>query len=149
MALHSVILIVLAYWIISSLEGWLAYPMISQPLIYAPVVGFILGDPIQGVIIGATLQLVFLGVMGIGGTLPQDAALGTVIGTSFAIALGQSTEVALTFAIPVSIAGSFLSLFTFILVGFFNPLVERFAAEGKYRNIEWLHRIIAFTSIIP
>lgn len=149
MEIYQIILIVLAYWLIQSLEPWLAYPMIAQPLVLAPVVGLILGDLTQGAIIGATLQLVFLGVMGIGGTLPQDAAMGTVIGTSFAIALGQSTEVALTFAVPVSIASSFVSLFVFIIVGLFNPYIEKLASEGKSKQIEWMHRTIAFTGTIP
>jgi len=149
MDLTIILIITFAYWLISSLETWLAYPMIDAPLVLGAVIGAILGDLTQGVIIGATLQLIFLGVMGIGGTLPQDAAIGTVIGTAFAISLGQSTEVALTFAVPISIAGSFLNLSTYILKGFLNPMVEKFAKEGNYKAIEWSHRLIAFGHAIP
>ena len=149
MNIGLVLAITVAYWLLNACEPWFAYPMIAQPLILCAVTGGILGDFTEGVKIGATLQLVFLGVMGIGGTLPQDAGLGSVIGTAFAISMNQSAEIALAFAVPVSVAGSFLNLVTNIVKGLTNPLVEKFAREGKTKSIENFHRFLAFGAGIP
>lgn len=149
MDLFTALLIALVVWLLISLEAWLSYPMINVPLVVSPIVGLILGDFEQGVVIGATLQLVFLGVMQIGGTLPSDATLGAAIGTAFAISMGQSTEVALTFAVPVALLGSFLTLFGYLLRGLFNPLVERLCATGNAKGLERLHVALAFLPELP
>jgi Phosphotransferase system, mannose/fructose/N-acetylgalactosamine-specific component IIC len=141
--------ICVAYWLLNALEPWLSYPMINQPLILCAVTGLILGDFDEGMKIGATLQLVFLGVMGIGGTLPQDSGLGSVIGTAFAISLNQSAEVALAFAVPVSVAGSFINLVVNICKGLTNTLVEKWCREGNTKTLEWFHRFLAFGAGIP
>jgi mannose/fructose/N-acetylgalactosamine-specific phosphotransferase system component IIC len=142
-------LISLLTWIISSGEAWLAYPMINQPLVLCPLVGLIMGDPVLGIIAGATLQLVFLGVMGIGGTLPPDSTLGSVIGTAFAISMGQSVEVALGFAVPVAMLGSVFTFLGYLIRGLFNPLVERYCAEGADKKLEKLHVALTFLPDLP
>jgi mannose/fructose/N-acetylgalactosamine-specific phosphotransferase system component IIC len=142
-------LISLLTWIISSGEAWLAYPMINQPLVLCPMVGLILGDPVLGIVAGATLQLVFLGVMQIGGTLPPDSTLGSVIGTAFAITMNQNVEIALTFALPIAMAGSIFTLVGYLLRGLFNPLVEKLIATGNEKGLERLHLGLAFLPDLP
>jgi mannose/fructose/N-acetylgalactosamine-specific phosphotransferase system component IIC len=136
-------------WIISSGEAFLAYPMVNQPLVLCPLVGFIMGDVETGVIAGATLQLVFLGVMPIGGTLPPDATLGSVIGTAFAISMGQSVEIALSFALPIAVVGSIFTLVGYLLRGLFNPMVERLCEKGDTKGLERLHVALAFLPDLP
>lgn len=108
MSIVQVLTLTLVFWALGALDVWFAMPMIDQPLVIGLVTGLILGDITSGVRMGAHLQLVFLGVMGIGGTLPPDANTGTLIGTAFAITLKQDIEVALAFAIPVAMLGSVL-----------------------------------------
>jgi mannose/fructose/N-acetylgalactosamine-specific phosphotransferase system component IIC len=136
-------------WIISSGEAFLAYPMINQPLVLCPLVGLIMGDVQLGIVAGATLQLVFLGVMGIGGTLPPDSTLGSVIGTAFAISMGQSVEVALGFAVPVAMIGSVFTFLGYLIRGLFNPLVERYCEEGRDKALEKLHVALTFLPDLP
>lgn len=105
----------------------LAYPIINTPLVLCPIVGAICGDLGAGIVAGATLQLIFLGVMAIGGTLPADAALGSIVGTFLAIQTGQSVEVAVTFAVPVALIGSSLTF-----VGYF---IRKVALMGPFAGI--------------
>ncbi len=143
------LLITLITWIISSGEALLAYPMVNQPLVLCPIVGLILGDFGAGVVMGATLQLVFLGVMGIGGTMPPDSTLGSVIGTAYAITMGASVDVALTFAVPIALVGSIFTLVGYLLRGVFNPMTERFCAAGNTKGLERLHLSLAFLPDFP
>jgi Phosphotransferase system, mannose/fructose/N-acetylgalactosamine-specific component IIC len=149
MSITQALLIALVVLILEWAESWFAYPMVNTPLILCPIVGLIMGDLNVGIIAGATLQLVFMGAMGIGGTLPADSTLGSVVGTALAISMGRSVEVVLTFAVPIAALGSFLTLLVYIIHGFFNPMVERFCEKGNTRGIEILHFLIAFLSGVP
>lgn len=149
MSVFQAALISLVSWLIGSGEAWLAYPMINQPLVLCPIVGLIMGDFGLGVVAGATLQLIFLGVMGIGGTMPADASLGSIIGTAFAISMGQSVEVALTFAVPVAVVGSTFTFLGYLIRGLFNPMIERLCETGNDKGLEWAHLGIAFLPDLP
>lgn len=134
------------YAVATFLEPWLAFPMLAQPLVLGPLVGLVLGDVTTGVLCGATCQMIFLGIMGIGGTTPPDPAVGTVVGTAFAITLGQSVEVALTIAVPAAIIGQFLFLLGAILRGLFNPYILKLIERGDYKKIEHMH---FWATVIP
>ncbi len=139
MSIVQVLTLTLVFWALGALDVWFAMPMIDQPLVIGLVTGLILGDITSGVRMGAHLQLVFLGVMGIGGTLPPDANTGTLIGTAFAITLKQDIEVALAFAIPVAMLGSFIFFAATLARSFINPIVLKFIAEGRAKAIEAMH----------
>lgn len=149
MTIVQALLIAVICWLISGCEAWFAYPMINTPIVICPIVGGILGDLSMGVTIGATLQLVFLGVMGIGGTLPADAALGSIIGTAFAMTTGQSVEIALTFAVPISMIGSTFTFLGFLIRTLFTPITHKLVEAGNQRALELEHIGLAFIPEIP
>ena len=141
------LLITLVVWVITWAEAWFAYPMINTPLVLCPIVGLLLGDLQAGIIAGATLQLVFLGVMQIGGTLPADASLGSVIGVAFSITLGQDVETALTFAVPIAALGSTFTLVKYLINGLVNPYVEKLVEKGDTKGIERVHFLVSFLDV--
>ena len=149
MTIVQALIIAITCWIIHGCEAWFAYPMINTPLVLCPIVGFILGDVTTGAICGATLQLVFLGVMGIGGTLPADAALGSIIGTAFAITMGQDVQVAMGFAVPVALIGSTFTFLGYLIRTLFTPVVARLVEKGNQKGLEALHLALAFLPDLP
>jgi len=149
MTILQALLITLVFWVLNWAETWYAYPMINTPLVLCPVVGLILGDPVTGIIAGATLQLVFLGVMGIGGTVPADASLGSIIGVALAITTGQSVETALVLAVPVSLLGSAFVLLKYLINGLVNPHVEQLCEKGDRKGLERVHILVSFLPDLP
>ncbi len=149
MSVLTAFLIAVITWLICGFEAWLAYPMINVPLVLCPVVGLLCGDLTTGVICGATLQLIFLGVMGIGGTLPADAALGSIIGTALAISTGQSVEVAMGFAVPVALIGSTFTFLGYLIRTLFTPLTAKLVEKGDQKGLELLHMGLAFLPELP
>ena len=63
--------------------------MISQPIVAAPLTGWMLGDPIAGIIIGVVLELIWVLDMPIGAFVPADATISAVSATAIA-ALGST-----------------------------------------------------------
>lgn len=137
------LLISLITWLIAGAEAWFAYPIINTPLVLCPIVGAICGDLGAGIVAGATLQLIFLGVMAIGGTLPADAALGSIVGTFLAIQTGQSVEVAVTFAVPVALIGSSLTFVGYFIRTLFVPVTQKLVDSGNDRGLEIGHICLA------
>src|SRR4051812_6678333 len=78
----------------------------ERPIIMAPLTGLIMGDFHMGLIVGGTLELIFMGAADIGGSVPPNYTIGSILGAAFAISSGQGTETALLVAIPASLLGS-------------------------------------------
>lgn len=62
--------------------------MISQPIVAAPIAGWLLGDSVTGVTIGAVLELLWVLDMPVGTFVPADATLGAVSATAIAALAG-------------------------------------------------------------
>lgn len=64
--------------------------MISRPIIIAPVIGVILGNPYAGLIIGAILELFWIDRIPIGIYIPPNDSIAAAFAASAAILAGQS-----------------------------------------------------------
>jgi len=108
---------------------------LERPIFLGPIVGLIMGDFHTGLIIGGTLELIFMGAADIGGAVPPNYNIGTVVGTALAIASGQGLETALVIAVPAALLGSFFELLAKTVSVFFVNAAERFADRGDDRGI--------------
>ena len=106
-------------------------PQLERPIILGPIVGLIAGDFQTGLIVGGILELVFIGAATFGGTAPPNVAIGSAVGTAFAIASGQGTEAALVLAVPAAVLGTFCELFAKTVCSFLVHKADAAAAEAK------------------
>src|SRR5574338_1167478 len=83
---------------------------LERAIVLGPLTGLIMGDLQTGLLIGGTLELIFMGAADIGGSVPPNLPIGSVLGTAFAISGGLSLEEALVIAIPAALLGSFFEL---------------------------------------
>lgn len=63
--------------------------MISRPIIIAPVIGIILGNPYAGLIIGAILELFWIDRIPVGIYIPPNDSIAAALAASIAILSGQ------------------------------------------------------------
>lgn len=82
----------------------------ERPIVLAPIVGLILGDLQTGIIVGGSFELIFIGAAAIGGAVPPNVAVATVLGTAFAIQAGEGVETALLIGIPAAVVASTFEL---------------------------------------
>lgn len=59
--------------------------MISQPIVAAPLIGWLLGDPHAGLQIGVVLELFWFRGLPVGGHVPKDATLSAILTTGIAL----------------------------------------------------------------
>lgn len=64
--------------------------MVSRPIIIAPVVGLILGNPYAGLIVGAILELFWMDRIPVGIYIPPNDSIAAVLAASLAVFVGQA-----------------------------------------------------------
>ncbi len=138
-----------------SIVGGLAYlgrriggdSQFERPIVLAPIVGLILGDVTTGIKIGGTLELIFIGAAAIGGAVPPNVVMATVLGTTFAIRNDQGVEAALLVAIPTAVLAV---AFELLAKGSCSFLVHRADAAAEEANgrkilgVVWIGNAIHF-----
>lgn len=112
---------------------------IGRPLILSTLAGLVLGDVKMGVMLGASLELISMGFVSIGAAGPPNMQLGSIIATAFAITSGASTETALTIAIPVAIAGEFMSILMRMAIAQFSHIADKAIENGNYKKAKHIH----------
>ncbi|TKI07661.1 PTS mannose/fructose/sorbose/N-acetylgalactosamine transporter subunit IIC [Martelella alba] len=131
--LTSALLVALVMYIAKFCDHALGQPLIERPLVCGAMVGLVLGDFQQGIIIGASLELIFLGTITIGGSVPADLAVGSVLATAFTLLTKAEPAVAVALALPISL----LAVFVYqVLKLVYTALVEKYDAlleEGRDR----------------
>lgn len=129
-------------------EYFLGTTMLSRPLIMGTLAGLAMGDLTTGIIMGGTLELAFIGSFSIGASIPPEVISGTVLGTAFAIAAGESPSVALTLALPIASLVLIVKNFGFLFI--FPPFVHKadsYAEEGNFKGIGRINFLSGFFAI--
>ncbi|MFC5651116.1 PTS system mannose/fructose/sorbose family transporter subunit IID [Paenibacillus solisilvae] len=108
---------------------------LERPIVLAPLTGLIMGDFHTGLIIGGSLELIFMGASNIGGSVPPNYTIGSVLGTALAISSGQGIETALLIAVPAALLGVFCEVIAKTVCVFFVNAADRMAANGNDKGI--------------
>src|SRR4051794_13674011 len=108
---------------------------LERAIVLGPLTGLILGDYKTGLIVGASLELIFIGAADVGGSVPPNLPIGSILGTAFAIKAGLKPEQALVIAVPAALLGAFGELMAKAVSSFLVPRAERYAAAANTRGI--------------
>ena len=144
MSIISMILVVFVAFL-AGLEGILDQFQFHQPLVACTLIGLVTGHLEAGVILGGTLQMIALGWANIGAAVAPDAALASVASAIIMVQGGDFTDKGISFAyttaIPLAVAGLFLTMIVrTISVGLVHG-ADAAAKEGNIRKVEMWHFI--------
>jgi PTS system mannose-specific IIC component len=105
--------------------------MVSQPIVAAPLTGWVLGDLNAGLVIGAALELIWVLDMPVGTFVPADATVSAVSATAIAV-LGRQGAAALPFI-------GFSVLLTTAMV----PVTMKAEGLARARNSKLADRVLS------
>lgn len=119
--------------------------MISRPIIIAPVIGMMLGNPYAGLIIGAILELFWIDRIPIGIYIPPNDSIVAALAVSMAIlagqALGMVTKELMTLSILIAIPFGILTKKIDVkIVESNNLLSDQALEEAKAQDIRAIER---------
>ncbi|HAA6953591.1 TPA_asm: PTS mannose/fructose/sorbose transporter subunit IIC [Listeria monocytogenes] len=141
MSVISIILVVLIAFL-AGIEGILDEFQFHQPLIACTLIGLVTGNLTACIILGGTLQMIALGWANIGAAVAPDAALASVASAIILVLGGHGVAgipSAIAIAIPLAVAGLFLTMIVRTLAVPIVHLMDRAAEKGNIRSVEWLH----------
>lgn len=143
----SIILIIFIAFL-AGMEGILDQFQFHQPLVACSLIGLVTGNLDAGVMLGGTLQMMALGWANIGAAVAPDAALASVAsaiimvisvkGSTDLAYIKKTIDLAITTAVPLSVAGLFLTMIVRTLAVPIVHMMDSAAEHGRFRTIEAL-----------
>ena len=142
MSLISMILVVLVAFL-AGLEGILDQFQFHQPIVACTLIGLVTGHLEAGVMLGGSLQMIALGWANIGAAVAPDAALASVAASIIMVLGGDFTSkgitVAQSVAIPLAVAGLFLTMIVRTLSVGLVHVADNAAKSGDIAAVERAH----------
>jgi len=108
------------------------------PLIAGFVAGLLIGDVVTGAVVGASTQLMSLGLVPIGGAVPPDFAVVTVVALLL-VKGGVDISAAILAAIPAGILSMYLDIFGRTLNVSIIRKADLLVEEGRFDDITKWH----------
>ena len=148
MSIITVILIIIVA-LLAGMEGVLDEFQFHQPLVACTLIGIVSGHATEGIILGGSLQMIALGWANVGAAIAPDAALASVASAIIMVLglEGGSTDVqtaistSIAVAIPLSVAGLFLTMIVRTLSVICVHQMDAAAAKGSFKGVEAWHII--------
>lgn len=142
MSVLTIILIVIVAFL-AGMEGILDEFEFHQPLVACTLIGLVSGHLEAGVILGGTLQMMALGWANIGAAVAPDAALASVASAILMVIAieggsdqGTAITTAIAVAVPLSVAGLFLTMICRTLAIPMVHAMDAAAAKGNFAAID-------------
>ena len=110
-----------------------------RPIVVGALTGLAMGHFQEGLIIGATMELAWMGFLPYAGMITGEERIGAILGTYFAIATGNSFEVAITIALPAAILGAYISTAFNTFGSYLMHKCDDWAKEGEIDKINRFH----------
>lgn len=137
--IQIILVIVVAF--LAGMEGILDEFQFHQPLVACTLIGLVTGNLTAGIMLGGSLQMIALGWANIGAAVAPDAALASVAAAIILVLGGQGEKgipSAIAIAIPLAVAGLFLTMIVRTLAVPIAHMMDAAAEEGNFRKIEIL-----------
>lgn len=106
-------------------------------IIYAVIIGALMGDPLTGLVVGSTVQLMSLGVAALGGSSVPNYGMVAVISTALTIATGQPVAVGVAVGIVAGTLWVQLDVVVKIVNGFIARKSQKYCEEKKFKKMEY------------
>lgn len=136
-AISMILVVIIAF--LAGMEGILDEFQFHQPLVACTLIGLVTGNLEAGIVLGGSLQMIAMGWANIGAAVAPDAALASVA-SAIILVLGdqgvKGVNAAIAIAIPLAVAGLFLTMVVRTLAVPIVHIMDKAAEEGNYRKIE-------------
>lgn len=144
----SIILIIFIAFL-AGMEGVLDQFQFHQPIVACTLVGLATGHLREGIILGGSLQMIALGWANVGAAIAPDAALASVASAIIMVLaldggnvdVNNAITTAIALAIPLSVAGLFLTMIGRTLTIPIVHFMDGAAKHGDFKKVEMWHII--------
>ncbi|HJE98302.1 PTS mannose/fructose/sorbose transporter subunit IIC [Ligilactobacillus acidipiscis] len=136
--ISMVLVVIVAFF--AGMEGILDEWQFHQPLVACTLIGLVTGHLTEGIMLGGSLQMIALGWANVGAAVAPDAALAAVASSIILVQGGQGVKgigSAVAIAIPLAVAGLFLTMLVRTVTVAIVHLMDKAAKEGSSKMIDF------------
>ncbi|MEA4821353.1 MAG: PTS sugar transporter subunit IIC [Erysipelotrichales bacterium] len=132
------IIIGLLCWLVSSaFPMWLRWSFyFGAPLVSGLVMGILFKNLSYGLEVGATIQMAYIGLLAIGGSLPNEMAIAGYLGVAMTMIAGLDASTGLAVATPLGLLGVLAQNAKMSLNPIWVHRADKYAAEGNIQGIK-------------
>ncbi len=132
------IVIGLLCWLVSSaFPMWLRWSCyFGAPLVAGLVCGVMFGNISYGLQVGATIQMAYIGLLAVGGSLPNEMAIAGYLGVAMTMIAGLDASTGLAVATPLGLLGVLCQSAKMSLNPIWVHKADEYAAQGNIRGIK-------------
>ncbi|MDR1522217.1 MAG: PTS mannose/fructose/sorbose transporter subunit IIC [Streptococcaceae bacterium] len=138
--ISGILIIIVAF--VAGMGGILDEFQFHQPLVACTLIGLVTGHLSECIVLGGTLQMIALGWANIGAAVAPDAALASVA-SAIILILGDQGQKgvasAIAIAIPLAVAGLFLTMIVRTLAVPLVHAMDRAAEKANMKVVELWH----------
>lgn len=131
--------------IISTLSNWWVSHLVTRSWLYPLWTGFLvgiaMGEPVLGMQAGAYINLAYLGWITAGGTMPGNLSVAGVFGTALTILSGANPNLAVGFAVPLSLFGILTFQATMSLNAVWVHRAEHYLEQGNIKMMRVMNYV--------
>lgn len=141
-AISMILVVIVAFF--AGMEGILDEWQFHQPLVACTLIGLVTGHLTEGIMLGGSLQMIALGWANVGAAVAPDVALASVASAIILVQGGQGVHgvgSAVALAIPLAVAGLFLTMVVRTVSTAFVHLMDKAAKEGNSKMIDFWHYV--------
>ncbi|NLC42586.1 MAG: PTS sugar transporter subunit IIC [Erysipelothrix sp.] len=145
----TALLVGLLTWFVSAAcPMWLRWSLhFGAPIVAGFVYGLLLGDLPYGLAVGANIMMVYMGLVAVGGAVPNDLSVAGYLGVAMTMLANQPPEMGLTIAVPLGTLGMIAQNAKMSLNAIWVHKADQYAAEGNVRGIRLMN--VVASQIIP
>jgi len=135
------IIIGLLCWLVSSAAPmWLRWSTyFGAPLVAGLVLGLMFGNLSYGLEVGATVQMAYIGLLAIGGSLPNEMAIAGYLGVAMTMIAGLDASTGLAVSVPLGLLGVLAQNAKMSLNPIWVHKADKYAAEGNIKGIKMMN----------
>ena len=132
------IIIGLLCWLVSSaFLMWLRWSCyFGAPLVAGLVLGLMFGNVAYGLEVGATVQSAYIGLLAIGGSLPNEMAVAGYLGVAMTMIAGLDASTGLAVSVPLGLLGVLAQSAKMSLNPIWVHKADKYAADGNIKGIK-------------
>ncbi len=131
------IIIGLLCWLVSSAcPMWLRWSLyFGAPLVAGLICGVLLGDVAYGLEVGATIMMAYVGLLAIGGSLPNEMAVAGYLGVTMTMLAKADASTGLALSVPLGLLGVLAQNAKMSLNPIWVHQADRYASQGNIKGI--------------
>ena len=128
-------------WLVSSAcPMWLRWSLyFGAPLVAGLVCGLLLGNITYGLEVGATIMMAYVGLLAIGGSLPNEMAVAGYLGVAMTMIAKADASTGLALSVPLGLLGVLAQNAKMSLNPIWVHKADFYAAEGNIHGIKMMN----------